>query len=41
MGSCAGIDVRNIGVVQYKAQLDPAFVPGAEMPATDGGESGK
>lgn len=26
-----GIDVRNIGVVEYKAQLDPALTPGATM----------
>lgn len=38
-----GIDVRNIGVVQYKAQLDPAYVPGAEMPTDSGSgeDSGK
>lgn len=30
-----GIDPRNIGVVAYKAQLDPMFVPGAEVPATN------
>lgn len=31
-----GIDVRNIGVVEYKAQLDPALTPGATVPAAAG-----
>lgn len=29
-----GIDTRNIGVVAYKAQLDPMYVPGATVPTT-------
>lgn len=40
-----GIDPRGIGVVQYKAQVDPMFVPGADATATtptaDAGKSGK
>lgn len=32
-----GIDVRNIGVVEYKAQLDPALTPGATVTAVAGG----
>lgn len=31
-----GIDPRSIGVVAYKAELDPAFVPGAEVPTAGG-----
>lgn len=35
-----GIDPRTIGVVAYKAELDPALVPGAEVPTTGTGTSG-
>ena len=32
-----GIDPRTIGVVAYKAELDPALVPGAEVPTAGAG----
>lgn len=35
-----GIDPRTIGVVAYKAELDPALVPGAEVPAAAAGVPG-
>lgn len=35
-----GIDPRTIGVVAYKAELDPALVPGAEVPAAASGVPG-
>ena len=35
-----GIDPRTIGVVAYKAELDPALVPGAEVPAAASGVTG-
>ena len=35
-----GIDPRTIGVVAYKGELDPALVPGAEVPTTGPGTSG-
>lgn len=35
-----GIDPRTIGVVAYKAELDPALVPGAEVPAAGTGVPG-
>lgn len=35
-----GIDPRAIGVVAYKAELDPALVPGAEVPTTGTGVAG-
>ena len=31
-----GIDPRMIGVFAYKAELDPALVPGAEVAAGSG-----
>ena len=34
------IDPRTIGVVAYKAELDPALVPGAEVPTTGPGAAG-
>lgn len=34
-----GIDPRTIGVVAYKAELDPALVPGAEVPTAVPGTS--